>query len=95
MPPVVPSAEYFRQVAFVWCAKEFIAPDTYQPATRLLKLAHTICIMIGLSVMTFKQRGQTIEGPISLNVAFFFGGSIGPVVQVSKIFLPAYIDRFR
>jgi hypothetical protein len=64
----------------------FIAPDAYQPAIRLLELAHTVCIMNGLFVMTIKQRGQTIESTsISMSVGFFFSGSVGPVVQVSKI----------
>ncbi|KIM78607.1 hypothetical protein PILCRDRAFT_824240 [Piloderma croceum F 1598] len=53
-------------VAFVW----------------LLELAHTVCIMDSLFVMTIKQRGQTIEGtPKSFSAGFFFSGCVGPVVQ--------------
>jgi hypothetical protein len=102
MPPGDPFAEYIFSF-LAGCIRMvrkrlrvFIAPDPYQPAIRLLELAHTVCIMNGLFVMTIKQRGQTVERTSKgMSAGFFFSGSVGPVVQVSNICLPAYIDRFR
>ena len=101
--------EYASRCSFYWVFLTFLTgcirmvrkklcshcPDACQPAIRLLELAHIVCIMDGLFVMTITRRGQTIDGtPKSLSAGFFFSGSVGPVVQVSKICLLAYIDRF-
>jgi hypothetical protein len=64
-------------------------PDQNQPATKLLELAHTVCIMHGLLVLTIRQHGQVIESiPKSLRAGYLFSGAVWPVVQVSIIYCP-------
>lgn len=52
---------------------------------RLMELAHTICLMHGVYVLTVIQYGQmTLKIPDSLRAAFFFSGAIGAIAQVNR-----------
>ncbi|KIM78604.1 hypothetical protein PILCRDRAFT_824236 [Piloderma croceum F 1598] len=64
----------------------------------LLELAHTICVMHGIYVTTITRRGRTVLTiPASLRIAFFFSGTVGPIVQaffatrVAKCFDKPYL----